>query len=558
MNSPSALIYAKPYLLGILNTWFQTKLRHKLLIRLAALSLFIVFILMLLKEQLLGRQANPQTISNFNLFNPLILQFYWSLLLIAGSISAIFQIYQSKKTDYILRHPFYPGCFYFSTVFQLIISLGFISLTIGVPLWIIHLKMSASLIGAPAALLTLIVINLSAASWAVLLALIVGPLAMHSLGRKILLGLLFATVFSIFLFAARLQDPGQREIILNEFQMFSSNAQPVFLEKQFSGFSKITLGKLPDFSEITIIVVFLLLPLIPGILLIKNYFHKLYEISQNFRNKSLQAKSFLVKLFLAIPWKSQKLMLISKEYQLLLRDALNIFQLLLILLVLLVYVLSLLNLPQLSVSSAGSQELLKAVLIAVNYMAVLLIVSVIAARFAFPAFSVENGSFWLITSSALSLKNYYQAKFTAWFIIIMLIAGSGIFISNYIILDSCMAAALLSVPSLFTVYGLVALAFGLGGYFIKLDWENITDLTSSFGNFMYLLGSFIFIILNLIPTVFLILLQSYAITDNILSYSFNELFFYISILSLIIYFNLLTGKFCRELALRSIERKILS
>ena len=64
--------------------------------------------------------------------------------------------------------------------------------------------------------------------------------------------------------------------------------------------------------------------------------------------------------------------------------------------------------------------------------------------------------------------------------------------------------------------------------FVKFKWENITEITGSLGNFMYLMASVILILSSLVPLTFIFLLNLLVIYNA--SISLGETIFFYSVL----------------------------
>ena len=124
------------------------------------------------------------------------------------------------------------------------------------------------------------------------------------------------------------------------------------------------------------------------------------------------------------------------------------------------------------------------------------VVSAVAARFVFPAVSLEGNAFWLIRSSPLGLKGYIWSKYWISFFPLLLLGETLIILTN-LLLDTHPVVAWLGVGVIFfMVLGITGLGIGIGAIYPNFKWENVSKIPSSFGGviFMVLATTFVAVV----------------------------------------------------------------
>jgi ABC-2 type transport system permease protein len=118
------------------------------------------------------------------------------------------------------------------------------------------------------------------------------------------------------------------------------------------------------------------------------------------------------------------------------------------------------------------------------------VLSAIAARFVFPAVSMEGEAFWIIQSAPVSMKTFLWIKFFLYYIPLLILSEVLIVASN-ILLGVTPFMMFLSVLTIFClVPAVVALAVGLGARYPDFKSENPAMSATSFGGVLFMLLSF--------------------------------------------------------------------
>jgi ABC-2 type transport system permease protein len=118
------------------------------------------------------------------------------------------------------------------------------------------------------------------------------------------------------------------------------------------------------------------------------------------------------------------------------------------------------------------------------------VLSAIAARFVFPAVSMEGEAFWIIQSAPVSIKTFLWIKFFLYYIPLLVLSEILIVVSN-IFLGVTPFMMFLSIVTIFyLVPAIVGLAVGLGARYPDFKSENPAMSATSFGGVLFMLLSF--------------------------------------------------------------------
>lgn len=118
------------------------------------------------------------------------------------------------------------------------------------------------------------------------------------------------------------------------------------------------------------------------------------------------------------------------------------------------------------------------------------VLSAIAARFVFPAVSIEGEAFWIIQAAPVSVKTFLWIKFFLYYLPLLIISEILIVASN-ILLAVTPFIMVLSIITIFClVPAIVALAVGLGAVYPDFKSENPALSVTSFGGLLFMLFCF--------------------------------------------------------------------
>lgn len=118
------------------------------------------------------------------------------------------------------------------------------------------------------------------------------------------------------------------------------------------------------------------------------------------------------------------------------------------------------------------------------------VLSAIAARFVFPAVSMEGEAFWIIQSAPVSMKTFLWIKFFLYSIPLLILSEILIVASNFLLGVTPFMMFLSVLTIFFLVPAVVALAVGLGACYPDFKSENPALSVTSFGGVLFMLLSF--------------------------------------------------------------------
>jgi len=114
------------------------------------------------------------------------------------------------------------------------------------------------------------------------------------------------------------------------------------------------------------------------------------------------------------------------------------------------------------------------------------VLTAIAARFVFPAVSLEGQSFWIVRSSPVSIRTFLWIKFFIYYLPLVILSEVLIVVSNILLEVTPFMMALSVTTVFFMVPGIVALGIGFGAAYPDFGSENPTQTVTSFGGLLYM------------------------------------------------------------------------
>lgn len=191
--------------------------------------------------------------------------------------------------------------------------------------------------------------------------------------------------------------------------------------------------------------------------------------------------------------------IMAKEYKVFSRDLTHTVQLGLLLGITFVYLYNYQLLQGPSKMSEDVVAVWNIFLLLSNIALGSLVVTSICSRFVFPSVSLEGTAFWLIQAAPVSLRDLLKAKFRSWLLPVSCIGGV-VFISGAMALNAAFPLVLASCAAgIILCHGLVGLGIGFGALFSQFEWEHSTQLSTSLGNFIFMVISMLFLAFNMIP-----------------------------------------------------------
>jgi ABC-2 type transport system permease protein len=115
------------------------------------------------------------------------------------------------------------------------------------------------------------------------------------------------------------------------------------------------------------------------------------------------------------------------------------------------------------------------------------VVAAIAARFVFPAMSLEGRMMWLLRSSPLDVRLLFWSKYWVGTVPLLLVALPLIVATNLILEVSPLLFGLSVVTMVMVTFALTAMALGFGALFPNYETENVAEIPTSFGGLLFMM-----------------------------------------------------------------------
>jgi len=179
--------------------------------------------------------------------------------------------------------------------------------------------------------------------------------------------------------------------------------------------------------------------------------------------------------------------LVAKEIRVFFRDATQWSQLVLLGVLVAVYVYNITVLP-LYTGEKVSFFLINVVSF-LNLGLAGFVVAAIAARFVFPAMSLEGRMLWLLRSSPLDVRTLFWAKYWVGTVPLLLVALPLIVVTNVVLDASPFILALTTVTMVGVTFALTALALGFGALYPNFETENVAEIPTSFGGLLFMMAA---------------------------------------------------------------------
>ena len=121
------------------------------------------------------------------------------------------------------------------------------------------------------------------------------------------------------------------------------------------------------------------------------------------------------------------------------------------------------------------------------------VVAAIAARFVFPAMSLEGRMMWLLRSSPLDVKALFWSKYWVGTVPLLLVALPLIVVTNIILAASWFVLVLTTITMVAITFALTALALGFGALFPNYETENMAEIPTSFGGLLFMMAAVLYL-----------------------------------------------------------------
>ncbi len=491
----------------------------------------------------------------------------FSVLLLTSTLIGVYaNFYNAKDLFLILPAPIKPSELFFSRIMQVALSSGWMFFFLALPATLAYIKLfHLSYLFLPIVILisALYVILHVALSYIIVTIVIRFIPHRKFLDLIIILAILCVLIFATMgydvvrylTFNEKLTIPGEQLHLKQTLKHPGPSWLPSLLVQNiFEGLIK------NDFKPAVNSLYLLLLMLFSAVggafMVFRSYFSTCFTIT-NESGRHQHSISFTkrYKLPIVIPLSPQLRSLITKEYRLFFRDTAQALQLLVVLMLAFLYLFNFHELRK--VDAGGDEEAVlrwRATLAVGNIFLSTFVSCAFAARFAYPAVSLEGKAFAYLRATPLSIARLLQAKFCAWFfpvaIISMVLVSAGAFalqLSIPVILLSNLYSFAMSA-------GLVGLGIFVGSIFVKFDWENVTQITSSLGVLVYIFASFLYAGICIGPGAIALLLLEYT-PDSLLNYHEYLSLMIVGGILIVLFANIITTLLSLHFAKRVLERR---
>ncbi len=178
--------------------------------------------------------------------------------------------------------------------------------------------------------------------------------------------------------------------------------------------------------------------------------------------------------------------LVLKEVRLFFRDTTQWSQLILLGVLVLVYVFNIKFLP---LRGEGMTFFLVNVVPFLNLVLAGFVLASVAARFIFPAVSLEGRTFWLLRSSPMSLRELLWSKFWVGTLPLLVLALGIVGVTDYLLQVTAFMMAVSVFTITFMTLAVAGLAIGFGTLYPQFETENAAQIPTSFGGLLFMMTS---------------------------------------------------------------------
>ena len=183
--------------------------------------------------------------------------------------------------------------------------------------------------------------------------------------------------------------------------------------------------------------------------------------------------------------------LVAKEVKVFFRDSTQWSQLILLAVLVVVYVYNIRVLPLYS-GEQVSFFLINLVSF-LNLGLAGFVVAAIAARFVFPAMSLEGRMLWLLRSSPLKVRTLFWTKYWVGTVPLLAVALPLIVFTDIVLQASPFILILTTITMIGITFALTALALGLGALYPNFETENVAEIPTSFGGLVFMMAAVLYL-----------------------------------------------------------------
>ena len=227
-----------------------------------------------------------------------------------------------------------------------------------------------------------------------------------------------------------------------------------------------------------------------GAMLHARLYHAGYSKAQEGAEKFVRARGWsgiTARLFRGMPPARREFVL--KDLRVFFRDTTQWSQLILLAVLLVVYVFNIKSLPLFSGEKVP--VFLVSLVVFLNLGLAGFVLAAIAARFVFPAVSLEGKQMWLLRSSPLDLQALLWSKYWTGTLPLLVLAVVITFSTNVLLRATTFMMAISLGTIVLLTFAISAMALGFGALYPRFDTENAAQIPTSFGGMVFMMSAIV-------------------------------------------------------------------
>ena len=121
------------------------------------------------------------------------------------------------------------------------------------------------------------------------------------------------------------------------------------------------------------------------------------------------------------------------------------------------------------------------------------VVAAIAARFVFPAMSIEGHMMWLLRSSPLDVRALFWSKYWVGTVPLLVVALPLIVVTNIVLEASPFILTLTTITMIGITFALTSLVLGLSALYPNYETEKVAEIPTSFGGLLFMMSAVMYL-----------------------------------------------------------------
>ena len=234
-----------------------------------------------------------------------------------------------------------------------------------------------------------------------------------------------------------------------------------------------------------------------GALLHARLYHLGFSKAQEGAERFVRGRGWagiMTRLFRRMPPARREFVL--KDLRVFFRDTTQWSQLILLAVLLVVYLFNIKSLPLFSGERVSG--FLMSLVVFLNLGLAGFVLAAVAARFVFPAVSLEGKQMWLLRSSPLDLQALLWSKYWTGTIPLLVLAVAITFSTNVLLQATPFMMWISLGTILLLTFAISALALGFGALYPRFDTENAAQIPTSFGGLVFMMSAIVLLGLVLV------------------------------------------------------------